>query len=242
MPYADPRIRRCTVLVAVMNNRADFARAQEEGWYRIPQRRAPRRIGAEYLAFYQTGAFQADDEAHHVAFYAPVRRYHLLTRGELLPSQPDHPRAHEYYFRIDVGPLTRLARPVPARRMRRITFIHTTMGHLLAAEDVKELFYHEDPFERFWQALRVARLRPLSNRIVAGEVMDVTLQARGGYLGIRCREDRRTAEARSRVLAERWETLELEPDMLAGDLNGCLRRVARALLTLGGSDLGNGTR
>ena len=53
--YKDPYSLKRTVLVAVVNNQADLRRAASEGWYRIPQRRAPRRVGADYLAFYQTG-------------------------------------------------------------------------------------------------------------------------------------------------------------------------------------------
>ena len=45
------------VLVAVMNDRRDFEIARHEGWYRIPLKRAPSRVGADYLAFYQTKAF-----------------------------------------------------------------------------------------------------------------------------------------------------------------------------------------
>ena len=53
LDYPDAETRRRTVLVAVMNNPEDLCRAASDGWYRIPQRRAPRRIGADYLAFYQ---------------------------------------------------------------------------------------------------------------------------------------------------------------------------------------------
>ncbi|MEZ4560149.1 MAG: hypothetical protein R2854_27525 [Caldilineaceae bacterium] len=45
-------------------------------------------------------------------------------------------------------------RPVPAATMRRITFIHTTLARLLHADDVRDLFLQDDPFERLWQALR----------------------------------------------------------------------------------------
>ncbi|MCB0182627.1 MAG: hypothetical protein KDE31_00095, partial [Caldilineaceae bacterium] len=83
--YLTAEARRRTVLVAVVNNVADLQRAASEGWYRIPQRTAPRRIGADFLAFYQTGAFQAKEEAQTVTYYAPTRRYQLLTRRELLP-------------------------------------------------------------------------------------------------------------------------------------------------------------
>ena len=91
LPYADADTRRRTVLVVVLNNLEDLHRAAAEGWYRIPQRRAPRRIGADYLAFYQTGAFKSQAEAQTVTYYAPTRRYRLLTRRELLPDEPDHP-------------------------------------------------------------------------------------------------------------------------------------------------------
>ena len=63
MTYPDVEAKRRTVLVAVVNNMDDLRRAASEGWYRIPQRKAPQRVGAEYLAFYQTGAFKGAEEA-----------------------------------------------------------------------------------------------------------------------------------------------------------------------------------
>jgi hypothetical protein len=233
--YVPHDARRRTVLVVVMNNLEDLRRVTDEGWYRIPQRRAPRRIGADFLAFYQTGAFKARGEAHAVTYFAPTRRYQLLTRGELLPDEENHPRAQDYYFRIQVGPLERLMRPVPAATMRRITFIHTTLAQLLQAEDVRDLFLQDDPFERLWQALRDARLRPLPNRIVGDRPLDITLRARGGYLGINCDETTRTNEQSLRH--ERWSFVTLAPQDIEHDMNGCLRRIGAALIDLGGSDL-----
>ena len=125
--YPDAESRRRTVLVAVVNNIDDLQRAASQGWYRIPQRKAPRRIGADYLAFYQTGAFNAQEEAQTVTYYAPTKRYQLLTRRELLPGEDNHPRADDYYFRIEIGPLQRLERSIPAEKFRRVTFIHTTL-------------------------------------------------------------------------------------------------------------------
>ncbi|MCB0125875.1 MAG: hypothetical protein KDE58_26650, partial [Caldilineaceae bacterium] len=224
-------------LVAVVNNVADLQRAASEGWYRIPQRTAPRRIGADFLAFYQTGAFQAKEEAQTVTYYAPTRRYQLLTRRELLPQEADHPRAEEYYFRIELGPLQRLERPVPAEAFRRVTFIHTTFHHLLTAERVSDLFYKEDPFERLWHSLREYKLRPLKNRLVGNAPIDITLRARGGYLGINCNDDTRTGEQRQLPLADRWEFLSLSTRSIEQDLNGCLRQIGAALIALGGSNL-----
>jgi hypothetical protein len=235
--YIDAEARRRTVLVVVLNNAADFARVADEGWYRIPQRRAPRRIGADYLAFYQTAAFRGQPEAQTISFIAATRRYRLLTRRELLPDEATHPRAQEYYYRIDLGALQRLERPVPATTFRRITFIHTTMAQLLAAADVKELFLTDDPFERLWLALREHNLRPLKNRLAGDRPVDITLRARGGYLGVNFDDEWSAQETRQIALAERWEFLHLSTAQIEADLNGCLRHIGAALLRLGGSML-----
>jgi hypothetical protein len=235
--YPEAEARRRTVLVAVVNNMDDLRRAASEGWYRIPQRTAPRRIGADYLAFYQTGAFKAQEEAQTVTYYAATRRYQLLTRRELLPQEADHPRANDYYFRIEIGPLQRLARPISAAKFHRVTFIHSTLDLLLTALDVVDLFRKEDPFEQLWNALREHRLRPLKNRLRNDQPMDITLRARGGYLGINCTEENSTQETRPLLLADRWEMLTLPTARISQDLNGCLRQIGAALINLGGSVL-----
>ncbi len=64
------------VLVAVMNNRRDFALARDEGWYRIPLSRAPASTTeAAVLAFYFTKAFGDAKWAIHC--YAAVRGHEL---------------------------------------------------------------------------------------------------------------------------------------------------------------------
>ena len=126
------------VLVAVVNNVEDLRRAREEHWYRIPLRHAPRPLAARYVAFYLTAAL--GPERWHVRYLAEVRRYELRRRVELIPSEPFHPRSQELYVCLRLGPLEELPRPIPARRLRRVTFINTTLSRLLAAEDVRELF------------------------------------------------------------------------------------------------------
>ncbi|MBV7327585.1 hypothetical protein KFU94_04845 [Chloroflexi bacterium TSY] len=194
-------------------------------------------MGADFLAFYQTGAFKGEPEAQTVSFYAPTRRYRLLTRAELVPEDVDHQRANEYYFRIEIGALQRLTQPIPAAKMRRVTFIHTTFDRLLKAQDVTELFYQEDPFDRLWSALREHKLRPLKNRIIGERPVDITLRARGGYLGIRCGDEEFLRETLVEPLPDRWEMLTLSPVQVEQDLNECLRKIGAALIGLGGSML-----
>ena len=138
--YAVNDAKRRTVLVAVVNNADDLQRAASDGWYRIPQRKAPRRVGADYIAFYQTGAFKGEPEAQSITYFAPTRRYRLMTRAELLPDEADHPRADNVYYKMQLGPLMRLERPIPSLRWRRITFIETSWDRFTAAEEVNDLY------------------------------------------------------------------------------------------------------
>lgn len=141
------------VLVAVVNQPRDLALAQTAGWYRIPLARAPAQLAADYLAFYQTAAFGSERWA--VRYYAPILRYRLATRLELLPDEPAHPRANERYYRIELGAVTSLALPVPAAKLRRVAFIATTFGELRRARDVRDLFHpaeDDEPDPGIWGA------------------------------------------------------------------------------------------
>lgn len=140
------------VLVVVLTRPKDLQIAREEGWYRIPARHAPRRLAAEYLAFYLTGAF--GEERWAVRYYAAVRRYHLATRAELLPDEPNHPRAHDLYYRVEIGPLQELPRPIPSHRLRRITFIMTDLERLFAAREINDLWIGDRRQDLLWQELK----------------------------------------------------------------------------------------
>lgn len=131
------------VLVGIMNSRRDFAIARDEGWYRIPQRRAPdSATEAVVLAFYFTKAFGEEKWAIH--YYAPVEGHELARRHDLLPDQPDHPRADEAYYKLQIGPLMKLDDPIPSLRWRRVTFIESTWDRFIAAEEINDLYVSGD--------------------------------------------------------------------------------------------------
>jgi hypothetical protein len=140
------------VLVAVVNNQTDLARAREEHWYRIPVKRAPRQIAAEYLALYQTGKFGAVGK--RINYFAPILRYHLLTRAELLPDQPDHSRAAEQYFKLELGDLQTLQTPIANKRQPRLTFLYTTLERLFNAKDVGDLWLRDAARQKLYAAIR----------------------------------------------------------------------------------------
>ncbi len=139
------------VLVAVVNNERDLDLARDQHWYRIPVERAPRQIAAEYLALYQTSTFGA--QGQRINYFAPILRYHLLTRADLLPDEPDHPRAGDQYFKIELGDLQPLPKPVPSAHQSRITFIYTTLERLLQASDVSDLWLRAAARQKLYAAI-----------------------------------------------------------------------------------------
>lgn len=140
------------VLVAVVNDPRDLEIARLLGWYRIPLRTAPKVVAVDYLAFYQTGAF--GDQRWCIQSVASVRGHELTTRAELLRDETDHPRAKEEYYKIQLGPLEQLARPIRAETWRRVTFLYTTGEYLLRAATVNDLVVHSEERKILWQALR----------------------------------------------------------------------------------------
>jgi hypothetical protein len=127
------------VLVGIMTSRRDFAIARDDGWYRIPKRRAPESTTETVvLAFYFTKAF--GDEKWAIHYYASVEGHELVRRRDLLPHQPDHPRADDPYYKIQLGPLMKRDEPIPSLRWRRITFIESTWDRFVAADEINDLY------------------------------------------------------------------------------------------------------
>ena len=84
------------------------------GWYRIPLRTAPKVVSVDYLAFYQPGSF--GERGGQIEYVASVRGHELASRAELLKEEADHPRANEEYFKIQIGSLERLRKPIVAKK------------------------------------------------------------------------------------------------------------------------------
>jgi hypothetical protein len=140
------------VLVAVLKEPRDLEIARTLGWYRIPLRYAPKIVAVDAVAFYQSGTF--DSEKWCVRFAARVRGVELVSRADLFQEKPDHPRAKEEYYKLQLGPLETLPHPVYAQRWRRITFLYTTGERLESALDVHELTVNDDERDVLWRSLR----------------------------------------------------------------------------------------
>ena len=132
------------VLVVYLPTPADYARIAHEGWYRIPQRFAPKGLYAEYFAFYFGRAFGHQKWAIH--FYAERLGHELATRQMLLPDEASHPRANDLYYKVQLGPLQPLRQPIISLRWRRVSFIHTTGDRFREAVELNDLLLRGGEF------------------------------------------------------------------------------------------------
>jgi hypothetical protein len=140
------------ILVCVLPEPRDLEIARLLGWYRIPFRTAPKVVAVDSLAFYQPGMF--GEAGGRIEYLAPVRGHELTTRAELLRDEPDHPRAGEEYFKIQLGPLEKLSPPIIADKWKRLTFLYTTGEYLLKAQTLNDLVVQGDERQLLWQSLR----------------------------------------------------------------------------------------
>ncbi len=201
------------VLVAVMTSPRDLATARDEGWYRIPRKRAPKGIHAEYLAFYFNRAF--GDQKWAIHWYARIMGHELVRRRDLPLSEPDHPRANQLYYKMQLGPLKRLERPIVSLRWRRVTFIHTTWDRFLEATEINDLFVEGAPYvDRLFYALREAGIFPEREyRVREGGAqyrVDLYVPCQAGAVAVVVGDRPAPATA-----------LRLEPNKVADDPTGC---------------------
>jgi len=175
------------ILVAILPSQRDFDIARLFGWYRIPLKSAPKVISVDYLAFYQTKAF-GKAERRQVTYVAQILGHELTRRKDLLRDEPNHPRAQEEYFKLQIGPLQRLKHPVPAGDWKRITFFYTTGEQFQTAQTVNDLVIKaHDEREVLWHSLRERALQANEYRAqdLPESVLDPTILALlGGLKGL----------------------------------------------------------
>ena len=125
----------------------------------MPEKKATPGIFFEYIAFYFTAAF--GEQKWSVPYYARCLGHELVTRRDLLPGEPDHPRADERYYKLQLGPLQRREPPIVSQRWRRLAFIHTTWDRFQAAQEINDLFVEGGEFvDRLYHTLREEGLAP----------------------------------------------------------------------------------
>lgn len=156
------------ILVAILPNPKDLELARLLGWYRIPLKSAPKVIAVDFLAFYQTAAFDQENR-WQIKYVAPVRGHELTTRALLFRDEPDHPRASEEYYKIQIGDLFPIESPIQADRWRRITFFYTTGLLLNQATSIRDLVVEGEERDILWKTLKERVTQNYGNQYQSAE-------------------------------------------------------------------------
>lgn len=233
------------VLVAILKDVRDFHIARDLGWYRIPVKSAPRLIHPRMLAFYQTKKF--GDDRWSIRWYAEVRKIERLTRRELLPKEPAHPRANDEYHCLRLGPLQRRQQPISSRALRRVTFIPTIWRKFQQAEEINDL-WNESPLEDvLWSAFKyegiVAERQFAVSEAKPKYILDFAIACDDGQLDVECDGDtwhlqpdavRRDKRRNNWLESRGWNVLRFDGQEINQEMPKCLDQVKSVVNGLGG--------
>jgi len=244
------------VLVGVLKNKTDLGILFRERWYRIPVDYAPKRqftpfrdkslTGFNYLAFYQPVSF--DRQGKQIEYFARVLGYQTVKRKDLLPGELGHPRAEDYYFRVRIGKIKKLAQPIRNIRPRRISFGFTTLSHLLESKDILEL-YNVPPIEEIVEdALKKTGIKAISQHYLSINkkrfCLDLAIFCQKGKIAIECdgkkahsspAQQKKDKIKDNFLRGDGWRVIRLKESAILSNLKSCLLRIQKAIQKLGGS-------
>ena len=239
------RAKEKTVLVAVLKNLRGRRILTEEKWYRIPCAFLPKRPFS-YIAFYQPAAFGRNGK--RIEYFARVIGKEIVRRIDLLPEEPNHPRAHEPYVKFSVGELQKIQKPVRNIIPRRISFGFTSLPALTSARNVLEL-YDIPPTEQIIEkrlaerGIKTVPEYPISNGKKRFRI-DLAIFCNHGNIAIECdnfkahsskiqtRKDR-VKDSALRKLG--WHVFRLTEKKILEKPNQSAGRIEKQVQTLGGN-------
>jgi hypothetical protein len=128
------------------------------------------------------------DDKWAIHYYARIQGHELVTRRDLIPSEPAHPRAGNWYYALQLGPLEHKLPPVVANRWRRVTFIVTSGDRFMHAVEINDLFEQESPVGQLYVRLKELGI-PVEREWWIDEegtayVVDLALPVEDGWLPV----------------------------------------------------------
>ena len=87
-------------------------------------------------------------------YYAPVQGHELVARRDLIPSEPDHPRAGGWYYKLQLGSLGHkipLSSPIAGDASHIIV---TSSDRFTNAHEINDLFEQESPVGQLYVRLK----------------------------------------------------------------------------------------
>jgi len=246
--------KRGEVLVAIINDKRDFAIVQNQNWYRIPvssaQKWLKERWPPQWIAFYQTKVFGGG--AYSVRYYAKIIDIRTVYRHELFPNELLNEKSNRQYYQLIFASLKELPTPILSRRRRRIVFIPTSWQKFIKAIEINDL-YDESPLEdRLWAEFKRHNIPAERQEFVTikqkNYFLDFAVYCAKGNLDVETDGDswhanpEKAAEDNLRdnaLISVGWKVLRFDTAKVqerAGDY--CIPRIVETINTLGGVDEG----
>lgn len=151
------------VLISVINRKTDLNYLLHDRWYRIPQKRMPDGVYAEYLAFFLSGTASKSLGESGIYYYAKRSGLELAYRKELLPNETSkkaRARADDVYYKIQFDDVLQRTPTIINSSKRRFAFIHTTWDRFVNASKIPDLYSTNDYYvDRIYHALRDKKIR-----------------------------------------------------------------------------------
>jgi very-short-patch-repair endonuclease len=147
------------VLIAIMNDKKDWAILHDQLWYRIPEDKAPNIVKMnelKILAFYHTSKFN-DDLKWKILKYGVVKSIEIVSRQDLFPDEPADisNKAERRYYKIQLEKLETFDEPIVSARGHRLTFVTTSSQRFMQYKELNYLFnsskLEDDLFKHFLQ-------------------------------------------------------------------------------------------
>jgi len=231
------------VLVGVLKNKRDLDILLNEKWYRIPVKYAPMRQ-FKYLAFYQPALF--GQQGKRIQYYAQVLNWRVVKRSSLLPSELNHPKADDFYYKIYLGKIKKLPRPIKNIIPRRISFGFTTLERLLKSKNILQL-YNVPPIEQIVErGLKKFGIKVFAQYRLKGPkryILDFAVFCKKGKIAIECDNKKAHSSPRQRqkdkikdafLRQDGWAVIRLTEDEIISDLAACLLKIKKAIHRVGG--------
>ncbi len=238
-------------LVAAFQEQNDYLIAQQQGWYRarVNYKQTPiilKNGTIKYISFYFKKIFK--DFKYSIRHYAPVTDIQIVSRLDLLPSQPHHPRAKDKYYKISFGQLNELPQPIISHRGRALLFIVTNLQKLRSADEVNDIFNDSPLEERLW--LELKKHKPTAERqflLHTNEknwICDFAFFCKKGVIDVECDGDTyhmqpqqvfydKTRNNEIAAVAD-WDVLRFTTEHITKDLPHTMRTIMRKIDKLGG--------
>lgn len=184
-----------TVLLAIINDKKDYARLHHERWYRIPVDKAPpiiRNRQAKIIAFYPTSKFGKDK--WKIRHYGIIEQMTEVGRRDLFPDEPtNHPKANRRYFKIQLEKLLELPQPITSRKGHRITFVPTSERRFFNYTDINFLFNCSSLEDRLFITLTEANIPTERQWVVtmkqATYILDFAIFCKSRPIDVECDGD-----------------------------------------------------